>query len=662
VEIKQMTNGTNPNSKKSWLFSTKSFRLTSFGVALSMLLQTFLVYDAAYAATPDAEAAHIKQIVTSTRPNEGMAAELLNAANPARVMEQNDPEMTEEAMQREQAAQRLRNKIAIDRSAAAANFGHTINKLPILATATVGIAVGHGGTLQEGLNNLTQKNLEDAAKKPVLAIVAEAGGEDVNERISLAPPESEVIKDKKDFLSQLPQGADDVDGLTRQTIQKLIEFERLNTYFRVETTRQSKYRKWRTFITDEALNAGLAAFTLIYVCETLRTLHRGIVFNTRIRVNSTKLPVFGIVKDFYTTGNFFKLPPNHALEAAFYGTIPFISVAILQETFELGENFYDDWKAHKRGLAPSQTIVKAVSLRDEIDGLIAKREAAAKGHVGAGQETELISLEGKLLRDMRDLTLDEYGRYYAAARRARPAQDAYYIPEIAQRSVALAAAITGASAQQRLEQTSFGAFGILQVVGAILQPASPIAALITNKIQEKRSQKALVPVLVGQQIHSVDEFDADRKKFEDAALAAPSLGVYGSRIGVYKMARDNAAASIALSHREEAAAKKLFATALTLKTFAFFMLTAYGVISMTNYGKFTNLRHIEQIGFSAALMLEILTAFGFVYGLVSEPIQEAKIKKAAAAGILPGQVLEHRINNLDKMENSVTGKVVSPTQ
>jgi len=641
-------------------------QMATFGLAISVVMQCLLP---CAVAADNLKASQVLSYA-SEDPSFG---EVLMKADPTRGL-QEEKAMTDEefeAMQKQTLAQQhLEARTQADKQAVVESFAATINRLPVLATATVGVALNRGASVQdslsainpmqvaqEGAEKLSEAKFAESVKKPVLQIVAD------NEvapdgRLSLVDPNEAASEPK--LLAQGGGGGDAVDQLTDRTIQKLIEFERLNTYFRIETTRQSKWRKWRTWLVDEQLNGGIAGMTMIYIVNQLRALSRGTVYGITIHVSSVKVFPFGHIKNFYTHGNFYRNPPNSAMELAFYGTIPFISVAIAQETFELLENFYDDWKTKKHGFDPASTKVKAIALRDEIDGLMAQRNQAVAGHVGAPQEQELLTAEGKVLKDLRDLELDEYGRYYSAARRARPVQNAYYIPEIMQRGVALSAAITGTVAQQRQEVNIFGAFGILQVVGAVLQIASPIAAVTTNKIQAERAKKALIPVLTGQNIHTVEELDNDRKHFEDLALTATGSPQFGQRATVYKMARDNASNSIALGQREEAAAKKLFKTAFILKSFAAGMLTSYGVISMVGgYSHITNLRHLGQMGLAAALQLEILTMYGFVDGLVRFPLNEMRVAKARAAGLLPGQVLSTRITNLDHMETIVSGKVIS---
>jgi len=641
-------------------------QIATFGLAISVVLQCLLPCAVA------ADNVMASQVLSYAEENPGFG-EVLMKADPTRGLQEEKP-MTDEEFEAVQknalAQQRLEARTQADKEAVVQSLAATINRLPVLATATVGVAFNKGASVQEGLSainatqiaeegaqKLSEAKFAESVKKPVLQIVADAEIASDGRLAFVEPNEG----DPK-LLSQAG-GGDAVDQLTDKTIQKLIEFERLNTYFRIETTRQSRWRKWRTWLVDEQLNGGIAGMTMIYIVNQLRALNRGTVYDVRIHISSVKVFPFGHIKNFSQRGNFYRLPPNSALELAFYGTIPFISVAIAQETFELLENFYDDWKTKKHGFDPASTKPKAIALRDEIDSLISQRNQAIAGHVGGPQDQEILTAEGKVLRDLRDLELDEFGRYYSAARRARSVQNAYYIPEIMQRGVALSAAIVGTVAQQRQEVNDFGAFGVLQCVGALLQIASPIAAVTTNKIQEERAKKALVPVLVGQQIHTVDELDNDRKHFEDLALSATGSPQFGQRAIVYKMARDNASNSIALGQREEAAAKRLFKTAFILKSFAAGMLTSYGVISMCGgYTKITNLRHISELGLAAALQLEILTLYGFVDGLVRFPLGEMRIAKAKAAGLLPGQVLSARITNLDHMETIVSGKVISPTK
>jgi len=579
---------------------------------------------------------------------------MLQAASPVKMDE--DRNLSQEEAENLLVSQRALYKTEIDKKAVDHHFAKYISKLPVLTTATMGAALGSDEDLQTALSRVEAQKLVEDSKKTVLSTLSDnANSEPTLIRVGAEPPRERLDIAQADGGSQYEQ-------LTRRAIQKLIEFERLNTYFRVETTRQSKWRRLRTFLANEQLSAGVAAFTLIYMYETGRSLSRGVLFNTVITVNSVKEPIVGRLHHVTTRGNFFSIPPNNALEAAWYGTFPFFSIAIAMESFELMQNIYNDIKVHKRGLDPASSKAKAIALRDEIDKLLVEREAAAKGTASSAQEQEVMSAEGKLLHDMRDMELDEFGRYYSAAKRARPAQNAYYGTEIAQRSVSLSAAIVGLVAQQRLELTTFGCFGILLTISAILQPCTPLAAILTNKIQKARAEKQLQGVLVGQQIHSVEEMNADRKKFEDLALANTQYPAYGSRIPIYKMGNDNATESVALSKREEDAARRLFKTALLLKSFSGGMLGAAGIVAMMTFAPITNLRHVYDIGFTFSLLEEIVEWYGVVDGPLRYAYREHQDSVSRRQGLLPGQVLERRVNNLDRMEANVSGKVVPATQ
>jgi regulator of extracellular matrix RemA (YlzA/DUF370 family) len=628
------------------------------------MLQGFLPLTSALAAD------NAKLAYASGNPALG---QILMKADPTVALQTEKPMTDEEfevAQKKLLAEKRLAAKTEADKAAAIKTFAVTISRLPVIATATVGVALNKTASIVDGLDaigsldsaeanatSLGQAKFVESAKKPVLQIISESASP-TNERLEFVDP-NDHSSDR--LIGQAISNGDTTDQLTNKTIQKLCELERLNTYFRIETTRQSKWRKWRNFIGNEQLDIGVAAFTSLYIINTLRALQRGTVYNTTIHVSSVKLPVFGHVKNFYTHGNFFKLGANTAYEWSFLGTIPFLGIGLAQQSYEIFQNFYLDWQTRKRGFDPETTKAKAVALRDEIDGLISQREHVVQSRGGSPQETEILVAEGKILHDLRDLELDEYGRYYSAARRARPVQNAFYIPEALRRGDAIGGAIVGAVAQQRQELTIFGAFGIIETTLGILSIAAPISAVITNKIQKARAEKALIPVLTGQQIHTVEALDSDRKHFDDLALSATGSPQFNARSSVYKMASDNAAASIALTHREEVAVRQLFKTAFYLKTVAFGLLTSYGTIAMMGFGHFTNLRHVAQLGLATALQLEILSIYAAADMAVRFPLSERKIARERAQGLLPGQVLTNRIENLDRMETAVSGKVLKPS-
>jgi hypothetical protein len=101
---------------------------------------------------------------------------------------------------------------------------------------------------------------------------------------------------------------------------------------------------------------------------------------------------------------------------------------------------------------------------------------------------------------------------------------------------------------------------------------------------------------------------------------------------------------------------------LLLKSFSGCMLGAAGIVAMMSFAPLTNVRHILDIGFTFSLLEEIVEWYGAVDGPLRYAYREHVDAKARREGLLPGQVLERRINNLDHMEASVSGKVVPATQ
>ncbi|PWU02755.1 MAG: hypothetical protein C5B53_01290, partial [Candidatus Melainabacteria bacterium] len=186
---------------------------------------------------------------------------------------------------------------------------------------------------------------------------------------------------------------DEVESLTKQIAGKIFQLERMNTYFRVEDAKVSKWRKWRTFAGDEAAAQTVAAGVLVFIIYALRGVHRGAT-RTVIKFHNLQIP-----------GKFYKQPPNTRLEGGFITTIPGIWIGVAQEMYEMGENFYNDCKAKQRGLDGKTTRAKATQLQGEIDKMLAERAALVNSGNVTPQERELQLAEGKVLKDMRDLAL-----------------------------------------------------------------------------------------------------------------------------------------------------------------------------------------------------------------------------------------------------------------
>jgi len=362
---------------------------------------------------------------------------------------------------------------------------------------------------------------------------------DVEQPSLSVSPEGRLITSAQPALDQRTTlsgsvSIDETEQLTKQIAAKIFELERLNTYFRIESTHVSKWRKWRTFAGDEAAAQIVAAGVLVFIIYSLRGLHRGVT-QTVIKFHGLSIP-----------GRFYKLPPNTRLEGGIITTIPGIWIGIAQELYELGENYFNDWKAKQRGFDPKTTRTKATQIQNEIDKMLAERTNLVNSGQLTSQERELELAEGKVLKDMRDMALHEYIDYYARAKRVRSFENTFYLVDIAERATGFASLFMGLIALHlgMGGRNRLGDLGILQIISAILAPGAPIMGRILSTQVWKHAKRSIAKDINGIDVQSAEAFDADRKHLEDLVLNAgangsPVLASLSTRTPVYRMEKEN---------------------------------------------------------------------------------------------------------------------------
>lgn len=260
---------------------------------------------------------------------------------------------------------------------------------------------------------------------------------------------------------------DHVNQLSNRILKKEVELLKLNTEFRINTTKQSKWKRWRTF-TYNMLASGVSFAGITTVAaENWRTHHN---FKKGDR-------------DVFIAGPLLLLIGH--------------SIALGGVVIESGLDKYKEYKDWRKGISPGGMTKKVLVIQNEIDTLIKERESALKGleHPSSLQK-RFIDAEGRVLRDVRDLALVEFAQFYTRARKRAVSRDVSYINGSA---IATTGGYQGslngmlAVVNKRRMQAVPAGLGFLES-GALIVLAPWIkrgTAAITGKVAGKRIKKKL---------------------------------------------------------------------------------------------------------------------------------------------------------------------------
>ncbi len=187
---------------------------------------------------------------------------------------------------------------------------------------------------------------------------------------------------------------EDVHSLTRRILDLELEILRHNTFFRIETNDQSKFRSIRQFLYN------LSASSVSLGSSTTIMSHR------------------------WSTDK----PNNDVLEAGAIGLV--VGQAIIQAGI-VTEKLVDlarERRAWKKGYSPKQVTVRVSELKDQLDELLARRVSTLSSLKNVSPGTlKILTDETRVLVQLRNLVLMEFARFYADQSKRRTSRNVSYI-------------------------------------------------------------------------------------------------------------------------------------------------------------------------------------------------------------------------------------------
>jgi hypothetical protein len=200
------------------------------------------------------------------------------------------------------------------------------------------------------------------------------------------------------------QAQERIDELTKQILLKEIALERYNLHYTMEVARQGRWKGWR-YAGLQEVNAGMGLTGAI-----ISTAYRGARLNDSAKVKPC-----------------IQESANYIPEIGSY-------IGAGAAVLEFGINGYHDLIARRHGYSPAAAMRTVSGLKNDIDRMMAEREALTKIEAGGSNyalHAEIDAAEGKVLRDLRDQGLQEFERFHIGARRLLAFQQMQYFFDFA---------------------------------------------------------------------------------------------------------------------------------------------------------------------------------------------------------------------------------------
>lgn len=286
---------------------------------------------------------------------------------------------------------------------------------------------------------------------------------------------------------QSPNTIDKIDLLTKQIILKEIELEKFNLYYRKEVGKQGRWAGWRYATLQEGnFCANLAS-------EIYSTSERSSHFKHPDKLSTVKLERCNLTSMVgYTIG-------------ASAGAL------------ELGITEFHDIQASQKGFSPKAAKAHVLSLKNEIDKLLSEREALLKIESAAPllrYHVEEGLAEGKVLFDLRDLTLLEYEKFHISARRYVAFQKSLYFFDMTKYTCSAIGSFFAFLSQHRHDRKWNLRAGILDDIAGGLIIATPFLSRGLGILEQKIQRHYIAAIVNDVQTRQIATLESDEAALE----------------------------------------------------------------------------------------------------------------------------------------------------
>ncbi|MBS1994171.1 MAG: hypothetical protein JSS83_26855 [Cyanobacteria bacterium SZAS LIN-3] len=321
--------------------------------------------------------------------------------------------------------------------------------------------------------------------------------------------------------------------MTKQIAKKETELLRLNTNFRVECTRVSKWKPWRMFFynlgASGCSNAGISSITA----------SRWNYWNhpkAMTRSTAWSGPVCLLVGHCITLGG-----------------------VLTEATLDLA----NDYKVRKKGLDIKSTHKRVLEMKSDLDRLIAQRDAIiAQAQNFSPADLELARAEGAVLKDVRDLSLTEYSQFSVRAHRFFGSRDTNSLMAMtAATTGGFQGSLLGIISAYKKEPRLVGPGGLGFVISGATIVATPVAARLVANLEGNLARKKLSSEFNDVSIKSVEQLEKDRLKLEQLASQKGASEQYdltnlSRRMSAYSKQKELLTAQNAMNRDEKALSNK----------------------------------------------------------------------------------------------------------
>ncbi|MBX9772495.1 MAG: hypothetical protein K2X29_14055 [Candidatus Obscuribacterales bacterium] len=427
-----------------------------------------------------------------------------------------------------------------------------------------------------------------------------------------------------------------IDDLTEKILLKEIELERFTLHYTLESAKQGRWKGWR-YASFQEVNSGLGlSGSIISVVNRGSVLHDSSKLNVPLQEAANYIPMIGSI------------------------------IGASAAAAEFGINSYHDIIARKHGFSPAASLKRVKSLKDEIQSLLAERQKLVDTATASDLDKYVVvfNIEGKVLRDMLEQSLQEFSRYHVGARRLLAFQQTQYLFDVAKfttNAIGLDFAYLSLHRRQRIWN---GRAGVLFAVAGQLTIVAPILSRLVGWEVSLLTKKRIKRMLPETQDANIARFQADLaaldKVVKERTTTDLAVASVTDRQGIFDVHEKSFSNAISAEEKKLAAAKLTATENVAASLFVGGAKTAGSVLFLIpgydnrfnsktkRAGKVTN-----ELLFSAGVVGIPTNSFSMLDTLRIQVQGEIHRHKAMKDGKLPAQIAAKRLKELDDIERAL---------
>lgn len=436
-----------------------------------------------------------------------------------------------------------------------------------------------------------------------------------------------------------------IEALTKQILLDELELEKFNIRFRKNINPQPRWRGPRYFAFQETGAAMTAAGLFVGMYAQGRAMNHPVYKFDKQTGTVTKSP-----------GARNKRTLKGSASVQMIGQI----IAAAGSGIELSVNKYNDIKAKQNGFSSKTATSYVLDLRKKIEEQLKEREKIiAESRFLPSTYREVAEAEGKLLTDFCHIALYEHARFHIDALRFRATQNSLYTIDIAKNTTgAIGNYILLRQFQENRPHLGLGA-GIMTLVSGVLISANPIASRGIGKVYSMLAKQRLKPVTAGISPCIQDKLDFDEKnlkailqKYKDNTpeqLTGPIL-----RDAIHEDHCFLNQKQFALSLRETRAASRVATQTTITGNLVGGTKISLGIANIIGGTKYAHLTRASVPLIDAGFVsYSAGTCYGLLENFRNILTAELQRKRLSKKRELPGQILDDRLKQLDKISASL---------